>query len=119
MVMSIIATLFALPLIIFAGAGIGDAKRRIRWSDEDDEDEDRTGTLILWSIQLLIGLAQAVIAITTAAFACRTVCCGKRSTAGAVLFNSGNNTEQFTAIPLSTVALPTASTNQQILGNFI
>ena len=114
MVMSIIATLFALPLIIFAGAGIGDAKRRIRWFDED-----RTGTLILWCIQLLIGLAQAVIAITTAAFACRTVCCGKRSTAGAVLFNSGNNTEQFTAIPLSTVALPTASTNQQILGNFI
>ena len=107
MVLSIIASAFTLPQIVFAGIGIGESRRRYGAFHQ-----------ALYFTQMFIALAQAVIAITTAAFSCRTVCCGKRSTAGAVIFNPmesiGNNAgHQFTAM-----ALPTTST-QQTLGKLI
>ena len=113
MVLSIIASAFTLPQIVFAGIGIGESRRRYGAFHQ-----------ALYFTQMFIALAQAVIAITTAAFSCRTVCCGKRSTAGAVIFNPmesiGNNAgmHQFTAIPLNAMALPTTST-QQTLGKLI
>ena len=112
MVMSIIASAFTLPQIAFAGISVGTLRRR------DD------ALQALYCTQMFIALAQAVIGITTSAFSCRTVCCGKRSGAGVVIFNPmeiiGNNAagHQFTAIPFNDMALPTAPT-QQSLGNLI
>ena len=57
------------------------------------------------SIQLFIGLAQAVAAITTSAFSCRTVCCRKRSNAGTVIFapvNAGGADARFVSLTLNT-----------------
>ena len=61
--------------------------------------------LIFSSIQLFIGLAQAVAAITTSAFSCRTVCCRKRSNAGTVIFapvNAGGADARFVSLTLNT-----------------
>jgi len=87
LVLSIISSLMTIPLLIFSGIGLGDSNRRIRWRDDDDDDlPSLKASTALYSIQLFIGLAQAVAAITTSAFSCRTVCCRKRSNAGTVIF---------------------------------
>merc|ERR1712012_35576 len=73
-----IASLFAIPLIVISGIGIGIGS-------------DRQYDLmrILCSIQLLTGLLQGVVAITTAAFSCRVVCCGRqRSNMGTVIYTN-------------------------------
>ena len=95
MVLSIVSALFALPLIIFAGIGFGDSLRRGR--------SRNFLSMIFYGIQLLIGLLQGVVAITTAAFSCRAVCCGRKSHPGAVIFTSGNTAgdQTFTTIPLN------------------
>jgi hypothetical protein len=96
MVLSIVSALFALPLIVFAGIGFGDSRRgRSR----------NFLALIFYGIQLLIGLLQGVVAITTAAFSCRAVCCGRKSHPGAVIFTSGNaaGEQNFTTIPLNQI----------------
>jgi len=88
MVLSIIASLFAIPLIVISGIGIGEHRRQY--------DLMR----ILCSIQLLTGLLQGVVAITTAAFSCRVVCCGKqRSNMGTVIYT--NTVPQ--SVPLTAV----------------
>ena len=43
---------------------------------------------IIAVIQIFIGLLQGVVAITTAAFSCRAVCCGRKQHPGAVIFTS-------------------------------
>jgi len=99
MVLSIVSALFALPLIIFAGIGFGDSRRgRSR----------NFLSMIFYGIQLLIGLLQGVVAITTAAFSCRAVCCGRKSHPGAVIFTSGNTAgdQTFTTIPLNQIVPP-------------
>ena len=96
MVLSIVSALFALPLIVFAGIGFGDSRRgRSR----------NFLSMIFYGIQLLIGLLQGVVAITTAAFSCRAVCCGRKSHPGAVIFTSGNTAgdQTFTTIPLNQI----------------
>merc|ERR1712038_1354783 len=111
MVLSIIASLFSIPLIVLAGISVGEAKRRQGYSW--GKDEPNVAIMIFGSMQLLFGLAQAVIAITTSAFSCRTVCCGKRTRAGTVIFNPEHATSraragEFTAIPLNAIAMPPA-----------
>merc|ERR1712008_374335 len=93
MVLSIFSVL---PLIIFAGIGFGDSRRgRSR----------NFLSMIFYGIQLLIGLLQGVVAITTAAFSCRAVCCGRKSHPGAVIFTSSNTAgdQTFTTIPLNQI----------------
>jgi len=95
MVLSIIASLFAIPLIVISGIGIGIGS-------------DRQYDLmrILCSIQLLTGLLQGVVAITTAAFSCRVVCCGRqRSNMGTVIYT--NAVPQ--SVPLTAVIATGAS----------
>ena len=60
----------------------------------------------LYSVQILTGLVQGVIAITTSAFSCRVACCGKTTTPGAVIFSSMVNQEQgaAAAVPLTVIA---------------
>merc|ERR1711953_396513 len=111
MVLSIIAALFSLPLVVLAGISVGEAKRRQRYSSRYDD--PNVAIMVFGSIQLLCGLAQAVISITTSAFSCRTVCCGKRTRAGTVIFNPEHATGraragEFTAIPLNAIAMPPA-----------
>ena len=55
----------------------------------------------LYSVQLLTGLVQGIVAITTAAFSCRVACCGAKSTQGTVVFSNMVNAEQTTAVPLT------------------
>ena len=100
MVLSIVSALFALPLIIFAGIGFGDSRRgrnRNFWQ------------MIFYGMQLLIGLLQGVVAITTAAFSCRAVCSRRKHHPGMVIFTSGNTAgdQTFTTIPLNQI-VPTA-----------
>jgi len=95
MVLSIISALFALPLLAFAGIGFG-ASRRGRSRSHV--------SMVFYGMQILIGLLQGVVAITTAAFSCRAVCCGRKQYPGAVIFSSGNTDDQtFTTIPLNQV----------------
>jgi len=97
MVLSIIASLFAIPLIVISGFGIGDLERRNSKYDF---------MRILYSIQLLTGLLQGVVAITTAAFSCRVVCCGRqRSNMGTVIYT--NAVPQ--SVPLTAVIATGAS----------
>ena len=74
---------------------------------------------MIYALHILVGLVEAVTAITASAFCCRAVCCGKRHYPGTVIFApnagqfqgaSGANVE-FTAIPLSTVAPSVSSSN--------
>ena len=60
MVFNIIASLFTLPLIVFSGIEMGEFYGTCKF---------------LSGIQLLTGLAQGIVAITTAAFCCRVSCC--------------------------------------------
>merc|ERR1712107_512140 len=86
--------LFALPLLVLAGIGFGDSRGRSR----------SHVSMVFYGMQLLIGLLQGVVAITTAAFSCRAVCCGRKQYPGAVIFSSGNTADQtFTTIPLNQV----------------
>jgi len=97
MILSIISTLFVLPLLVFAGIGFGERRRSNYFS------------ITCYGIQMLVGLLQGVIAITTSAFSCRAVCCGRKQYPGAVIFSPGTNAEQtFTTIPLNQIVQSTA-----------
>jgi len=151
MVMSIIASIFAIPLITTSGFGIDEDRMPYlgnqilvrSWRscqndkftcgngkcitasyqcDNDNDCGDNTDEmncpyeydylgLCLWSIQALIGLIQAIIAITAAGYSCRVVCCGpKKAPRGFVIYNNSDHGGQFTVIPLD--QLPTISTQQ-------
>ena len=44
---------------------------------------------------------EIVVAVTTAAFSCRVVCCRKRHDPGVVIYSAtGNTNQQFTSIPI-------------------
>ena len=66
-------------------------------------------TLAIYSILLFTGLTQAVVAITTSAFSCRTVCCRRRNNAGTVIFapvNADPRSVTFTLNTVNTVNTP-------------
>ena len=78
----------------------------------------------LFCIQLLTGLLQGVVAITTAGFSCRVVCCGsQKSNLGTVIYtNAVPQSEQMSAVPLisgvataslGATAQPTAAVDEQ------
>ena len=64
--------------------------------------------MVFHGFQIFIGLLQGVVAIITAAFSCRAVCCGRKSHPGAVIFTSGNTAgdQTFTTIPLNQIVPP-------------
>ena len=97
LVLSIVSALFAFPLIVFAGIGFDLSRGK------------NVFALIFYGIQLLIGLLQGVVAITTAAFSCRAVCSRRKHHPGMVIFTSGNTAgdQTFTTIPLNQI-VPTA-----------
>ena len=66
--------------------------------------------VVLFGIQLLTALIQGIVAVTTAAFSCRVVCCGKRSSNGTVVFSNvvPSQSEQV-AVPLTVIAGVTAA----------
>ena len=96
MALSIVSALFALPLIVFAGIGFGESRR---------SRNQNFLALIFYGIQLLIGLLQGVVAITTAAFSCRVVCSRGKQHPSMVIFTSGNTAgnQTFTTIPLNQI----------------
>jgi len=98
MVMSIISAIFALPLLVFAGIGFGGGRRSNGFS------------IVCYGIQIIVGLLQGVVAITTSAFACRATCCVRKQNPGAVVFSQiTNNGEQtFATIPLNQIIQPSA-----------
>ena len=67
MVLSIISTIFAIPLAVFGGLAMGGYRVIL-------------ATRIFGSLQLLIALAQAIVAIMASAFSCRVVCKQNRKT---------------------------------------
>merc|ERR1712062_873543 len=111
MVMSIISSLFAIPLIVISGIGMGTSGYRpYRRSSHENV------MVLLFCVQLLTALFQGIVAVTTAAFSCRVVCCGKRSSNGTVVFSNvvPSQSEQV-AVPLTVIAgatsAPTSSLN--------
>ena len=60
--------------------------------------------LAIHSIMLFVALVQAVVAITTSAFSCRTICCRKRTNAGTVIFAPVNTNidPRFVTVTLNT-----------------
>ena len=69
MVLSIIASIFAVPLIVLSGIAMG----------ENNSYYMRMHSTVatckfMSAIQMLIGLAQGIVTITTAAFCCRVTC---------------------------------------------
>ena len=74
--------------------------------------------LAIHSIMLFVGLVQAVVAITTSAFSCRTICCRKRSNAGTVIFAPVNTNidPRFVSVTLNTHQdpVPRPETTEQL-----
>jgi hypothetical protein len=71
------------PLLVFAGIGFGGGRRSNGFS------------IVCYGIQIIVGLLQGVVAITTSAFACRATCCVRKQNPGAVVFSQiTNNGEQ-------------------------
>jgi len=105
LVLSILSALFSLPLIVASGIGIGSTKDHIRWRSDDNENVPALRVMLaIHSIMLFVGLVQAVVAITTSAFSCRTICCRKRSNAGTVIFAPVNTNidPRFVSVTLNT-----------------
>ena len=73
--------------------------------------------VILFGIQLLTALIQGVVAVTTAAFSCRVVCCGKRSSNGTVVFSNVVPQSEQVAVPLTVIAGATAPTTSLNVNN--
>merc|ERR1712049_9 len=73
--------------------------------------------VILFGIQLLTALIQGVVAVTTAAFSCRVVCCGKRSSNGTVVFSNVAPQSEQVAVPLTVIAGATAPTTSLNVNN--
>ena len=95
MALSIIASIFALPLIIFSGIGMGGGYR------------DYVTCKFVFGIQLLTGLAQGIVAITTAAFCCRVTCISPHSHTNVAFTRTG---QEFTNIPISPSPMSTGAT---------
>jgi len=110
MITSIIASVFVVPLIFIDAIGISNSSHSLTYivrHHYNDGFYDPT-ELCLWIFQSLIGLAQAAIAITTAAFSCRVVCCGSKTAAstGIVLYNPAVHTNgPFTVLPQNDISL--------------
>ena len=49
-------------------------------------------------MQILLGLMEIIVAITTSAFSCRAVCCRKRHVPGQVLYTANRSAEEFTNV---------------------
>merc|ERR1719270_3066322 len=93
--MSIISAIFALPLLVFAGIGIGFGGGRRNYNGF---------SIVCYGVQIIVGLLQGVVAITTSAFACRATCCGRKQNPGTVVFSQITNGEQtFATIPLNQI----------------
>ena len=93
MVLSIIASIFTLPLIVISGIEMGEYRGHVTWS--------------FWSgIQLLTGLAEAIVAITTAAYCCRVTCVSPHRHTNVTFTRTG---QEFTDIPISPLPMPMSS----------
>ena len=94
MVLSIIASLFTLPLIVISGIGMGGYRGHGIWR--------------FWSgIQLLTGLAEAIVAITTAAYCCRVTCVSPHRHTNVTFTRTG---QEFTDIPISPLPMSAGAT---------
>ena len=78
MVLSIVSALFALTLIVYSSFAFDYAKKYTDYRKKGLR-------MFYWGFQIFIGLLQGVVAITTAAFSCRAVCCGRKQHPGAVI----------------------------------
>ena len=96
--LSIIASLFTIPLIVSSGIGSG------RHSYRDDIDADK----IIHGFLVLIGLTQMVVAIMTSAFSCRVVC-GRSNNKHATVIFAPLNTADPNSIIINTVPINTNS----------
>ena len=97
MALSIIASLFALPLIVFSGIGMGVIGYH------------HVSCRFVCGIQLLMGLAQGIVAITTAAFCCRVTCISPHSYTNVAFTRTG---QEFTGMPISPLPLSTGGATQ-------
>jgi len=80
MVTSIIATFFALIFLTTIAININKmAKYKIQYNSVGN---------VLAGTQVMIGLIEIVVAITTSTFSCRAVCCRKRHEPGMVFYNA-------------------------------
>jgi len=88
MVLNIISSVFCLPLIIMAS--IGFAGYRCGFGK------------IAFGFQIIIALLQAVVAIVSAAFSCKVVCCCGKKNSGAVVYSQETAAQTQTAMDLLT-----------------
>ena len=95
MVLSIIASIFALILIVVSGIGMGSYSYR-----------SRSSSRFLFGMELLIGLAEGIVAITTAAFCCRVTCISPHRQNNVAFTRTG---QEFTDIPISPLPMPMSS----------
>ena len=93
--------MFALLLIVFAGLAIDIICVHNCMVSATVSAE----VSVIRGIQIFIGSLQGVVAITTAAFSCRAVCCGRKRLPRAMVFTSGNTAgdQTFTTIPLNQI----------------
>ena len=94
MVMSIISTLFAIPLIVLAGIGTGRYYSRYY-----------PGIRFVCGLQMMTGLAQGIVAIVTAVFSCRVTCRTSHHHSNVAFTRAAN--QELTDVPITT--LPTVS----------
>ena len=95
MVLSIIASIFALILIVLSGIGMGVHRYSYRSSSR-----------FLYGMELLIGLAEGIVAITTAAFCCRVTCISPHRQTNVAFTRTG---QEFTDIPISPLPMPSGA----------
>ena len=102
MVMSIIASFFAFILLVLNSSQLGRHNRPYPnhfHIDQDNQDNtDDFYTNVFCALQVLLGLVEIIVAITTSAFSCRAVCCRKRHVPGQVLYTANRSAEGFTNV---------------------
>ena len=103
MVMSIIASFFAFILLVLNSSQLGRHNRPYSnhfHIDQDNQDNtDDFNTNVFCAFQVLLGLVEIIVAITTSAFSCRAVCCRKRHVPGQVMYTANpTGNEGFTNV---------------------
>merc|ERR1711860_424397 len=66
----------------------------------------RSSSRFLFGMELLIGLAEGIVAITTAAFCCRVTCISPHRQTNVTFTRTG---QEFTDIPISPLPMPMSS----------
>ena len=120
MVLSIVAACFCLTQIVISGIGVSELSysypnrydNDIGWYHHDEDTYTTNVVIAMYCIQIMAGLLEAAISITSSAIACKAVCCKSKKVnriyyPAAGLDNAnGNNLASMGQAPAGYITMP-------------